>query len=609
MCAKNLVNGVHACQSRPLLTDILKGSWGYPGFVISDFNSCHSTVECADNGLDIELPSATFYGDALKQAVLNGQVSEATVDEHVHRVLTVMFRFGLFDRPHVTTPIDAQADGAVARRIAEQATVLLKNTGNVLPLDTRQLHSLALIGPGAGTAVTGGAGSPDVAPLYTVSPLAAITKRVGAGVTVNYAEGMPPVNLGPQPAIPGYALNLTAAYYPNTTWTGTPVLTRTEPWIDTDFHNVAPPGIAGLQSNNWSVRWTGTLTAPVTGDYTLNLTSRGAATLFLDGAVLVKGKGSFPAGTASATVHLDAGTPRQVQVDYASQSTIELGWTAPAGADDPAIAQAVSAAKASDVAVVFVGDMEAEGVDRKTLALPGDQDALISAVAAANPNTIVVLNTGAPVLMPWLDQVAGVLEAWYPGEEDGNAIAATLFGDADPAGRLPITFPKSLADTPANTPAQYPGVNGVATYSEGVFVGYRHYDAAGIAPLFPFGYGLSYTTFRLSRLRALGGTVLVDVTNTGRRTGSQVVQLYADIPGTADVPEPPHQLVGFAKVTLRPGETRPVVLHLTARSFAHWDTAANAWSTPDGTYGVSAGTSSADLPLTASVRIVGGKPR
>jgi beta-glucosidase len=609
MCAKNLVNGVHACESRPLLTDILKGSFGYDGFVISDFNSCHSTLACVQNGLDIELPSATFYGDALKAAVQSGQVSEATVDEHVHRILTVMFRFGLFERTPTTSPIDAQGEGAIARRIAERATVLLKNSGNVLPLDARRVQSLALIGPGSGTAVTGGAGSPDVAPLYTVSPLDAIRKRVGPGVTVNFAEAMPPVNLGPQPAIPSFALNLTASYFPNTTWSGTPVLTRAEPWIDTDFHNVAPPGIAGLQSNNWSVRWAGTLTAPVTGDYTLNLTSRGAATLFLDGAVLVKGRGSFPSGTVSAVVHLDAGVPRQIQLDYASQSTIELGWTAPPGANDPGIAQAVAAARASAVAVVFVGDMEAEGMDRSTLTLPGYQDALVSAVAAANPHTIVVVNSGSAVLMPWLDQVQGVLEAWYPGEEDGNAIAATLFGDAEPAGRLPITFPRSLADTPANTPAQYPGVNGVAAYSEGVFVGYRHYQANGIAPLFPFGYGLSYTSFRLSGLRVVGnGNVLVQVTNTGRRTGSQVVQVYADIPSAvAGVPEPPHQLAGFAQVTLRPGQSRLVVLHLSARSFAHWDTAANAWSTPDGTYGISVGTSSADLPLTASVRVTGGR--
>jgi beta-glucosidase len=610
MCAKNLVNGVHACQSADLLANTLKDAWGFPGFVISDFSSCHDTVGCADNGLDIELPSATYYGDALTRAVQSGQVSDATVDEHVHRILATMIRFGLFERPPATTPIDAAADGAVARRLAEQATVLLKNSGGQLPLDSKRLRSLALIGPGAATATTGGGGSPAVAPLYTVSPLAAITKRAGHS-KVTYAEGMPPVNLGPQPAVPSSALqNLTASYYPNSTWSGTPTLTRAEPWIDTDYHFVPP--VTGLPATGWSVRWTGSLTAPVTGDYKFNLTSRGAATLYLDGAQVIHGGGSFPSGTASATVHLVAGEAHQVQVDYAGTSTIELGWAAPAGAYDGDIAKAVQAAKSAAVAVVFVGEQEAEGVDRADLQLPGYQDQLVSAVAAANPHTIVVVDSGGPVLMPWLNQVAGVLEGWYPGEEDGNAIAATLFGDADPAGRLPITFPKSLADTPAANPAQYPGVNGVATYSEGVFVGYRHDDAAGIQPLFPFGYGLSYTDFRLGRMRNSVGrdgvTVRVNVTNTGRRTGSQVVQVYAGIPSSAAVPEPPHQLAGFAKVTLRPGQTREVVIPVAARAFAHWDTATGKWVVPDGTYRLYAGTSSADLPLSASVRLSGVRP-
>ncbi|HEV7964099.1 MAG TPA: glycoside hydrolase family 3 N-terminal domain-containing protein, partial [Actinoplanes sp.] len=389
MCAKNLVNGVHACQSAELLARTLKGSWGFRGFVISDFSSCHSTLECAGNGLDIELPSATYYGDALTQAVQSGQVSVATVDEHMHRILATMIRFGLFERPRTTGPTDAAAHGAVARQLAEQATVLLKNSGGQLPLDAGRLRSLALIGPGAATAVTGGGGSPDVAPLYTVSPLAAITRRAGHSTRVTYAEGMPPVNLGPQPAVPGFALGgLTASYYPNSNWSGTPALTRAEPWIDTDYHSVAP--VTGLPATGWSVRWSGSLTAPVTGDYTLNLTSHGTATLYVDGSQLARGSGSFPASTASATVHLVAGEAHQVRVDYAGASTIELGWTAPPGANEPDIAEAVRAARSAAVAVVFVGEQEAEGIDRVGLQLPGYQDQLVSAVAAANPHTIVV---------------------------------------------------------------------------------------------------------------------------------------------------------------------------------------------------------------------------
>jgi beta-glucosidase len=538
----------------------------------------------------------------------------AAVDGLVYPVLRTMFQFGLFDRPATTEPINAAADGRVARDAAEAGTVLLKNAGGVLPLSSHGVHSVAVIGPGAGTAVTGGAGSPDVAPLYTVSPLTGIERRAGGSVKIHYAEGMPPVNLGPQPAVPSSALapadgaavsGLTAQYFPTSNLTGTPAATRDEPWIDTDYHAVAP--VPGLPANGWSVRWTGTITAPVTGAYTFNLTSHGSAALYLDGAEVASGKGSFPSSTATATVDLVAGQPHSIRVDYQGTSTIELGWTAPDGAQDPQIAQAVAAAKSSDVAVVFVGEKESEGVDRTGLGLPGYQDQLVEAVAAANPRTVVVLNTGGPVLMPWLGRVAGVLEAWYPGEEDGNAIAAVLFGDSDPSGRLPITFPRSLADTPANTPAQYPGVGGVATYSEGVFVGYRHYDEAGIVPLFPFGYGLSYTTFKLSRLRVEDGgrSVGVDVTNTGRRAGSEVVQLYIGHPADSAVPEPPNSLEGFAKVQLAPGQTKHVTLKLTPQSFAYWNTAANTWTVQPGTYTVRVGTSSRDLPLAAHIKIGG----
>jgi len=623
MCAKNQVNDRYSCGNSELLTQILRQEWGFQGFVASDFTSCHDTVACAEAGMNIELPSAAFYGDALAAAVQSGQVPAATVDGLVYPVLKTMIQFGLFDRAATTRPIPAAADGSIARNAAEAGTVLLKNklsknNSNVLPLNQRTVHSVALIGPGAGTAVTGGAGSPDVAPLYTVSPLTAITKRAGHGIKVNYAEGMPPVNLGAQPAVPSAVLTsadggsgvqgLTAQYFPTSNLTGAPAAMRVEPWIDTDYHAVAP--LPGLPADNWSVRWTGTLTAPTTGDYTFHLNSHGKSVLYLDGAQVLSDGGSFPASTTSVTVHLAAGEQHALRVDYFGTSTIELAWTTPAGSPNAEIDQAVAAAKSSDVAVVFVGDKESEGVDRPDLSLPGYQDQLVQAVAAVNPRTVVVLNTGAPVLMPWLDSAASVLEAWYPGEEDGNAIAAVLFGDVDPGGRLPITFPKSLADTPADTPAQYPGVGGVATYSEGVFVGYRHYDESGIAPLFPFGYGLSYTTFRTSRLTVAPArrgstsgplTVSVDVTNTGSRTGSDVVELYIGHPADSVVPEPPHQLQAFAKVQLRPGQTRRVVLELSPQAFAYWNTTANAWTVQPGTYTISVGSSSRDLPLTAHV--------
>jgi len=627
MCSKNKVNGSYACEHQQLLNEVLKDDWGFDGFVVSDFSSCHNTVRCATNGMDFELPDGAHFGAPLKAAVESGQVSVADLDDHVHRVLRTMFQFGLFDRPHPTTPIEVARDGAVARAAAEAGTVLLKNSGRVLPLDPRRDRSIALIGPAAGTAMTGGGGSVGVAPLYKVSPLEGIIRRVAGRAQINYAAGMGPVDLGPQPALPAYTVTpenaaagehgFTARYYANTTWSGEPTLTRTDQWVDMDPTGGIPA--PGLPTNGWSVRWTGTFTAPVDGDFTFHLTNHARATLFLDGATVINNGGGFPGVTRSATVHLTAGQPHPIRVDWAKptgQAMIELAWTPPAGTPNVEIAEAAAAAAQSAVAVVFVSTKDTEGFDRTDISLPGHQDALIEAVAAANPRTVVVLNTGGPVLMPWLSKVAGVLEAWYPGEEAGNAAAAVLFGDTDPAGRLPITFPRSLADLPASTPAQYPGVGGVATYSEGLDVGYRHFDANGITPLFPFGYGLSYTTFRLNQLRLSpqrGGTVLVsvDVTNTGRRRGSQVVQVYvggADGTGpiTPGQVAPPRRLAGFAKVSLAPGQHRRVLVSLPSRAFAHWDSTGQRWLVNPGNYPVSVGTSSRDLPLTAAIHRSGG---
>jgi beta-glucosidase len=267
--------------------------------------------------------------------------------------------------------------------------------------------------------------------------------------------------------------------------------------------------------------------------------------------------------------------------------------------------KAAQAAKKAEVAIVFANDKESEGHDRSSLQLPGHQDRLIDTVAKANPNTIVVLNTGGPVTMPWINEVKGVIEAWYPGQEDGNAIAAVLFGDTDPSGKLPITFAKRANDYPAHTKRQYPGVNGIARYSEGIFVGYRYFDEHGIEPLFPFGYGLSYTTFKLSdltvapkRFHPAHGQVKihVNVTNTGQRAGAEVVQLYVGLPKAAG--EPPKQLKGFEKVDLKPGETKPVGFTLSPQDLSYWNTRTHGWTVPQGNYRIMVGTSSRDIALS-----------
>jgi beta-glucosidase len=469
MCAYPKIDGTFDCENDTLLTGALRGQLGFHGFTTSDFGATHSTVGSIDAGLDLEMPTGVYFDTALKTAVTNGQVSMATLDNALVTRFTVMIKAGLFDHPPTVKPIPAQADGAVARTLAEDGMVLLKNgavsatTGAspLLPLNSAALRSIAVIGPYAGAAMTGGGGSSHVVPLYTVDPVTGIKNRAGPTVSVTYNDGS-----------------------------------------DT---------------------------------------------------------------TAAA-----------------------------------------AAAKSADVAVVMVGDSEKEGHDRPNLSLSGNQDALVEAVATANPHTVVVLKTGAPVLMPWVGQVPSIVEAWYPGEEDGNAVAAVLFGDVDPSGKLPVTFPVAAGDVPASTPAQYPGVNGTATYSEGVFVGYRHYDQAGIAPLFPFGFGMSYTTFAFSRLtvHAVPGdrvTVSALVTNTGHRAGAEVAQLYVGDPGV--VPEPPNQLQGFTKVDLAPGHHTLVTFELPAQAFSYWDVTTHSWRVAGGTYRIRVGDSSRDLPLTATVTL------
>jgi beta-glucosidase len=463
------VNGTDACENATMLNNALDNEFGFTGFVTSDWGGTHSTVAAANAGLDMQMPDGSFFGAPLQTAVQNGQVSMATLNSMVSRILTEEFTFGLFDNvPHGSTgaTVTNTAHVTTARQVAEEGTVLLKNNGSVLPLNTSATPSIAVIGADASTSPqTAGGGSASVRSSGTVTPLQAITSRAGSGVNVQFAAG-------------------------------------------------------------------------------------------------------------------------------SSTSTIQ---------------QAATLAGNSTVAVVFASYNESEGSDIGGIGLSGDSDQLISAVAAANPRTIVVLNTGSAVTMPWLGSVAGVLESWYPGQEDGNAIAALLFGDVNPSGKLPVTFPKSLADVPASTTAEWPGTNGSVQYAEGVDVGYRWYQAKGVTPLFPFGFGLSYTSFGFSNLQVTPldahghATVTATVTNTGTRAGSDVAQLYVGDP--ASTGEPPEQLKGFNRVTLQPGANTTISFPVTLHDLAFWNDSTSSWTTALGTYGIFVGDTSAGPQLTGSLAV------
>jgi beta-glucosidase len=596
MCAYSWINGQAACQNQYLMNTTLDQRWGYPGFVTSDYQATHSTVQSANAGMDQEMPAPQYYGSALQAAVQSGQVSMATLNDMVSRILTEMFQFNEFNNPptgSTSTVVTTPAHQAVSTAVAEAGTVLLKNTGGTLPLSANGAGTVAVIGPAASPSPTGtGGGSAYVTSPFNVTPLQGIQAAAGPGTTVQYAQGLPTdTSLTPIPSS-----DLTPAY------TGT----------------------------NYGQTYTGSLTAPDTGTYVLAFKNPGSYTatnLSLDGKQILVNPGTPPVSTYSVGVNLQAGQTYKIELSGGGPS-VNLSWATPSELS-PQIAQAVAAAQSASTAVVVVSDdTESEAADRASLNLPSAQNELISAVAAANPHTVVVIDAGAPVAMPWLNQVASVVDAWYPGESNGTALAAVLFGKADPSGHLPVTFPTDLSQVPASSPSQFPGVNGQVQYSEGINVGYRYYNASNQTPLFPFGYGLSYTNFRFSGLSitpqslqngtsnpgstACGCngqsshlvTVSATVTNTGHVAGSDVAQLYLADPAAAG--EPPRQLKGFQKVTLQPGQSTTVHFSLNGHDLSHWNDAANGWVVPDGSFGVYVGDSSAlaNLPLRGGFTVV-----
>ncbi|MGI8476527.1 MAG: glycoside hydrolase family 3 C-terminal domain-containing protein [Thermomicrobiales bacterium] len=620
MAGYNRVNGTYVGDSRELLTGLLKDEWGFDGVVMSDWFGTQSVAEAAEAGLDLEMPGPPVWrGARLADAVGRGEVGMAAIDDAAARILRLIERAGAFARPGIPAEqaVDRAEDRAVARRAAAEGIVLLKNEGGALPLDPSMLASIAIIGPNARNPTIPGGGSAQVNSYYVVTPEAGIAARAGTRVRIGLERGASNHRYLPRldPAsIAGGVFEI--AYFTSPDLGGEPAGRDRSPSSEHIWLGSIVPGV---DPGAFSARLSTTFVPETGGRHQFSLMSAGLSRLAIDGRALIDnwtrqtpGDSYFGMGSTEAIAEIDliAGRPYGINVEYGSGDAplkaVRLGHLPPF--DPDAIGRAAALAAASDVALVFVGttsDWESEGGDRTTIALPGDQDALIERVAAANPRTIVVLQTGSPVAMPWLDRVAGVVQMWFAGQECGNAIADVLFGDLDPSGRLTQTFPLRLEDNPAH--GNYPGDNGHVRYGEGVFVGYRHYEKTRVAPLFPFGFGLSYTTFalgdaRLSAAEIAPGdplTVSVDVTNTGARAGRTVVQLYIRDPA-ASVPRPDKELKGFAKVSLKPGETTTVTLPIDTRALAWWDAAAHAWTAEFGQYEAIFGLSSIDLATPAA---------
>jgi beta-glucosidase len=615
MDAYNLVHGVHMTENKHLNNEILKGDWGFDGILMSDWGATHNAVAAANAGLDLEMPSPLFMNEAtLVPAIKQGTVQVATIDDKVRRILRKAIEFGFFDQPQsdVSVPVLSQEAREVALEEARSGIVLLKNSGNLLPLDKAKVKTIAVIGPDAYPAVVGGGGSSLTKPFNSVSYLEGISNYLGTNAKVLYAVDIPPLDEvfenSEFTTAPNGASGLKGEYFTNEGLQGTPVLVRTDKHVDFKWQEGS---FADNQpTDHFSVRWTGYFTAKKSGDYKFLSSADDGVRLYLDEQRVIDDWQPHSETLDAYSEHLEAGHAYKIRFEY-----FDSVGTATAGfgviAAEAAVGRETKALAAkADVVIVCVGfdpSSEGEGSDRP-FHLRGGQDELIRLVASVNKNTIVVLTAGGSVDMTqWIDSVPGLLHAWYPGQEGGTALAQILFGDYSPSGKLPVSFERRWEDN-ATYASYYPenGEKGV-NYSEGVFLGYRHFDRSDAKPLFAFGYGLSYTTFAYSNLSVTPTagdldqpvTVSFDVRNTGNRQGAEVAELYVG-DSHATVPRPAKELKGFAKVNLKPGETRHVELALDRRAFSFYDVKMNNWSAEPGEFTILVGSSSDNIQLRST---------
>ena len=610
----------------PLQRDVLQREWGFDGVIMSDWYATRSVAAAGEDLLDLAMPGPESpWTEWLLDAVQSGQISESAVDGHVQRILRLAARVGALDGLDAAAPSARRWSdeelSAELRASSAGGMVLIKNDG-VLPLQTGSLRQVAVIGPNAATARTLGGGSATVFPSYVISPLEGLGAVLGDGVEIVQAIG---IRSSDRTEIaPRDLLQL-----PDGSGPGVEVifLDAEERELGRQRRQAASmmwwgPVQAGLTASDIDhVQLATRLRVPESGRYSIGTSGLGEFRLVIDGQVMFEETITLPPGADMvegimkppqqlAVVELEAGRDIPVELSYRpSSGGTELGGAevtmltvqlnaAPVFDQQAEFERAVSLAAESDVAVVVVGtneEVESEGFDRTSLALPGRQDELVSAVAAANPRTIVVVNSGAPVLLPWADEVAAVLVSWFPGQEFGNALGDVLTGTVEPGGRLPVTWPSSEEGLPSVKP-----VNGEVPYDEGLLIGYRWYLATGRTPLFPFGYGLGYTTWAYEGLAVDGDTVTVTVRNTGDRPGREVVQVYASRPDSA-VERAPRWLVGSAVVDAAAGEVTNATITLADRNFRHWVSSAHAWMVEPRTYQLQAGRSVVDLPLAGEI--------
>jgi len=614
MCAYNKLNGQYCSENEMLLNTVLKNEWKFDGLVMSDWGAVHTTEGVARYGLDLEMPGGDFLtSEKLLPLIKQGTIKESVIDDKIRRMLRVMIRKGYFDRTLDVPETNAPEHRSVALDVARAGIVLLKNENALLPLQPAGVTSLAVIGPNAEVLRTGGGGSSMVVPVSVESPLSGI-KRTFPGAAISFAVGARLI--GDVPSIePKYLFlpndttgtnGLMADYYDNKDLKGEPKLRRVDKNIEFQWGGEKPA--AGIDADNFSVRWKGILRPEHSGNYEITTSSDDGIRVFIDGKLVIDHWSDHAAEARSVSMTMNAGTSYGIVVEYyesGGDAVAQLGWTKP---NENELAVAVETARKSEQVILFVGHshyQESEGFDRQSIDLPEKQIQLINAVTIVNPNTIVVLNAGAQVnVLPWISKVRALLWAFFPGQEGTQAIMDVMTGVHNPSGKLPFTIAKRWEDYPAL--GNFPGADGEVKYAEGLMVGYRHFDTKKVEPMYPFGFGLSYSTFQLSNMKVhpkKNGTfeVSVDVKNTGTIAGAEVVQLYVkdQLP---KVVRPEKELKAFTRIELSPGEQKRAVLQLDASSFQYYDDAKNIWTRSKGGYSIFLGTSSASIPLSEKIK-------
>ncbi|AXC10610.1 Beta-glucosidase [Acidisarcina polymorpha] len=634
MDSYNLTNGQHMTQNSYFNTEIARKEWGFNGVVMSDWVATYDGVAAANGGLDIEMPTGAFMNRKnLLPALKDGRVKQATIDEKVRHIVDTANRFGWLAPGYQQTDLSLSTydlnNQEVALNAAREGIVLLKNEGKLLPLDKTKVKTILVVGPDAYPAVPVGGGSAGVVPFHGVSDLEGIAGYLGNNAVVYYERGLPTIpDLAAQTNFTttahGGKAGLIVQSFNNAELSGPAATTKTISHINSagftwqtmteDMDTILALFSSGAK-HEVSRRWIGYYTAKTSGTYEIGVQSSGegaGSRVYLDDKLIIDDWRLCRAFQPTLTVQLSAG-PHKVVVED-NQTSMFGGRIRLAIADQATLVSAAAktlAAKA-DVVVVAAGfdqDSESEGSDR-TFGLPFGQEELIKEISAANKNTIVAVTSGGNVdSLAWLDKVPAYLEQWYGGEGSGRALAEVLFGDVNPSGHLPATFERKAEDNPTFANYYPEGDSKKVTYKEGIFVGYRGYEKNGVKPLFPFGYGLSYTTFKYGNLTVnqdggSGGnyTVAFDVTNTGDRAGATVAQVYVADDHTS-IAHAAKQLKGFSKVNLKPGETQHLSVTLDARAFAYYDVSAKRWRVSPGNFGILVGESSVDLPLSGSVSV------